>query len=199
LLRLEASNNLMIITLGKGDNERTGLIQVGHNNSSRYANIYGKLHLNKLGGEVYINNSLAAHAGNISNKAATIGTTATTIATIAGVNITAKIPNVATQATELAKVTKTLKVDTWTDMGEISSYTGTYAIQISSGNVYASGVFTACGGTDSVIDEIPLHVADKGTNTWRPYARIKAGQLQMTTNEQTGTSREYTIKILKLI
>lgn len=76
---------------------------------------------------------------------------------------------------------------------------GTYAIQISSGNVYASGVFTACGGTDSVIDEIPLHVADKGTNTWRPYARISAGQLQMTTNEATGTARTYTIKILKLI
>ena len=103
------------------------------------------------------------------------------------------------QATQLAKVTKTLAVNAWTDMGAVSSYTGTYAIQISSGNVYASGVFTACGGTDSVIDEIPLHVADKGTNTWRPYARISAGQLQMTTNEATGTSREYTIKILKLI
>lgn len=107
--------------------------------------------------------------------------------------------NVATAATELAKVTKTLKVDTWTDMAAVSTYIGTYAIQISSGNVMASGIFTACGGTDSVIDEIPLHVADKGTNTWRPYARISAGQLQMTTNEATGISREYTIKILKLI
>ena len=107
--------------------------------------------------------------------------------------------NVSTAATQLAKVSKSLKVATWTDMAAVSSYTGTYAIQINSGNVYASGVFTACGGTDSVIDEIPLHVADKGTNTWRPYARISAGQLQMTTNEATGTARTYTIKILKLI
>lgn len=143
--------------------------------------------------------NVIAHAGNISNKAATIGTSLTTIATIAGVNITAKISDVTTQAIELVSVEKTLAVSTWTDMAAVNTYTGTYAIQINSGNVYASGVFTACGGTDSVIDEIPLHVADKGTNTWRPYARISAGQLQMTTNEATGTARTYTIKILKLI
>jgi len=97
LLRLEAANNLMIITLGNGGNERTGLIQIGHNDSSSYANIYGKLHLNKLGGDVYINNSLAAHAGNISNKNATIGSSLTEIATIAGVSIKAKI-NIADNA-----------------------------------------------------------------------------------------------------
>jgi len=62
-------------------------------------------------------------------------------------------------------------------MATISTYNGTYAIQISSGNVVASGIFTACGGTDTVIDEIPLHVADKGTNTWRPYARISGANL----------------------
>ena len=101
---------------------------------------------------------------------------------------------------QIAKVSKSLKVDTWTSMKTINGLSaGTYVIQISSGNVYASGVFTACGGTDSVIDEIPLHVSDKGTNTWRPYARISNNDLQMTTSEQTGTSREYTIKILKLI
>lgn len=103
-------------------------------------------------------------------------------------------------ATELAKVTKTLEVNTWTSMADISSLdAGTYAIQIKSGTVYASGVFTACHGTDTVIDEIPLHVSNSSTNTWRPYARVSGVDLQMTTNESTGTSREYTINIIKLI
>lgn len=106
--------------------------------------------------------------------------------------------NVSTAATQLASVKKTLKVDTWTDMGAVSTYSGTYAIQISDGTLYASGTFSVCGGTDAIIDEIPLHVSSTGA-TWRPYARISAGQLQMTTNEATGTARTYTIKILKLI
>jgi hypothetical protein len=81
-------------------------------------------------------------------------------------------------ATELTSVTKTLKVDTWTTMVSINDLdAGTYAIQINSGNVYASGIFSTCHGTDSVIDEIPLHVADSGTNTWRPYARISGNNL----------------------
>ena len=141
---------------------------------------------------------LLAHAGNISNKSATIGTTLTTIATIAGVDIKAKIQDVTAQVIELASVQKTLVVSTWTDMAAISTYSGTYAIQISDGTLYASGIFSVCGGTDTIIDEIPLHVSSTGA-TWRPYARISAGQLQMTTNEATGTARTYTIKILKLI
>jgi len=44
---------------------------------------------------MYVGGSLVAHAGNISNKAAVIGTTATTLATIAGVNITASLPTAA--------------------------------------------------------------------------------------------------------
>jgi len=54
----------MIITLGGAGNERKGLIQVGHSDYDTYAWCTGVLHLNKLGGEVYINNSLAWHAGN---------------------------------------------------------------------------------------------------------------------------------------
>jgi hypothetical protein len=102
---------------------------------------------------------------------------------------------------ELTKVTKSLVVTGWTDMVSISSTdAGTYAIQISANTVMASGIFTICGGTDSVIDEIPLHVTDTANaNTWRPYARVSGAQLQMTTNESSATSREYTIKIIKLI
>jgi hypothetical protein len=40
-------------------------------------------------GSICIGSNIVAHAGNISNKAAVIGTTATTLATIAGVSITA--------------------------------------------------------------------------------------------------------------
>lgn len=83
-------------------------------------------------------------------------------------------------------------------MAAVSTYSGTYAIQINNGNLYASGIFSVCGGTDAITDEIPLHVSSTSA-TWRPYARISAGQLQMTTNEDTGTNRDYTIKILKLI
>lgn len=98
-------------------------------------------------------------------------------------------------------VTKTLKVDEWTNMVAINSLTaGTYAVQIYSGNLYASGVFSACGGTDILIDEIPLHVSNSTSGeTWRPYARVNGNNLQMATNETTGTSRQYTINIVKLI
>jgi len=54
---------------------------------------------------------------------------------------------------------------------------GTYAIQIKSGTVYASGIFTTCHGTDTVTDEIPLHVSNSSTNTWRPYARVNGNNL----------------------
>lgn len=101
--------------------------------------------------------------------------------------------------TELVSVEKTLVVTSWTTMKAINTLSaGTYAIQISSGTLYASGIFTACHGTDAIIDEIPLHVSDTG-NTWRPYARVSGKNLQMTTSETTGVARTYTIKILKLI
>jgi len=98
-----------------------------------------------------------------------------------------------------ASVTKTLNVDSWTDVSGFTG-TGTYAIQINCGDLYASGILSGCGGGDTVVDEVPLHVTNKGVNTWRPYVRVNGGQLQMTTNEASpGTERTYTIKILKLI
>jgi hypothetical protein len=140
---------------------------------------------------------LIADAGNISSKDATIGTSLTKIATIAGVDIKAKI-DLSSIAVSVS-VTKTLNVDSWTNVGGFTG-TGTYAIQISCGDLYASGILSGCGGSDTVIDEVPLHVTNKGANTWRPYVRVSGTQLQMTTNEASpGTSREYTIKILKLI
>lgn len=102
-------------------------------------------------------------------------------------------------SSELANVTKTLKVDTWTTMVAVNTLdAGTYAIQINSETLYAGGIFTVCHGTDTIIDEIPLHVTDT-VGTWRPYARISGNNLQMTTNETTGVSRAYIINITKLI
>jgi hypothetical protein len=140
---------------------------------------------------------LLAHAGNISNKDATIGSSLTTIATIAGVDIKAKID--LSSIAKSGSVTKTLNVDSWTNVSGFTG-TGTYAIQINCEDLYASGILSGCGGSDTVIDEVPLHVTNKGANTWRPYVRVNGSQIQMTTNEASpGTSREYTIKILKLI
>ena len=62
-LLLRSNNNAMTISLGGQENERKGIIQVGHAASS-YANFLGDLYLNKLGGNVYIGENLAYHAGN---------------------------------------------------------------------------------------------------------------------------------------
>ena len=59
-LLLNNNNNALAILLGGTVNDRSANIQVGHNSSSAYANITGNLYLNKLGGNVYIGNTLAA-------------------------------------------------------------------------------------------------------------------------------------------
>ena len=181
LIGTPASSNSLVFCLNDYSNENSGMCLKGNGTN-----------------DFKWRGNTVAHAGNISSEDATISTSLTKIATIAGVEIKAKIPDVTAQAIQLVSVEKTLAVSTWTDMAAISTYSGTYAIQISDGTLYASGTFSVCGGTDAIIDEIPLHVSSTGA-TWRPYARISAGQLQMTTNEATGTARTYTIKILKLI
>ena len=62
-LLLRSANNAMTISLGGQENERKGIIQVGHASSS-YANFLGDLYLNKFGGNVYIGEDIAYHAGN---------------------------------------------------------------------------------------------------------------------------------------
>ena len=95
--------------------------------------------------------------------------------------------------------TKTLKVSEWTLIGAVNTYdAGTYVLQIHSGNMYASGVFSLCKNTDAINDEIPLHVTNT-SNGWRPYAKINGNNLQMSSTETSGTSRSYTVKIFKLI
>ena len=64
MLRFVSSNNAMVFSIGSPSNERTGFIQVGHADANNYANVTSALHLNKLGGTVYINNNVAWHAGN---------------------------------------------------------------------------------------------------------------------------------------
>jgi len=161
--------------------------------SKSYLNIGGGLFANYLHGIAWRADAWrTARTLTIGNTSKDVDGTANVSWNLAEIGIN--------QPSEIFNNSATLKVDTWTNMATINTLdAGTYTIQINSGNVYASGIFTACGGTDSVIDEIPLHVSDKGTNTWRPYARVSGNNLQMTTNETTGTARTYTIKILKLI
>ena len=64
MLRFVSSNNAMVFSIGSPSNERTGFIQVGHVDANNYAHVTSALHLNKLGGTVYINNNVAWHAGN---------------------------------------------------------------------------------------------------------------------------------------
>ena len=64
MLRFVSSNNAMVFSIGSPSNERTGFIQVGHADANNYAHVTSALHLNKLGGTVYINNNVAWHAGN---------------------------------------------------------------------------------------------------------------------------------------
>ena len=62
-LLLRSANNAMTISLGGQENERKGIIQVGHSAQS-YAKLLGDLYLNKFGGNVYIGENIAYHAGN---------------------------------------------------------------------------------------------------------------------------------------
>ncbi len=65
-LSLVNANNALNFYVGGEENERKAMIQVGHSSPS-YAQYLGILHLNKLGGAVYINNSLALTAANYSD------------------------------------------------------------------------------------------------------------------------------------
>ena len=85
--------------------------------------------------------------------------------------------------TTLYDDTITIPVGEWDDLALVNSLdAGTYAISINSGDLYASGTFALCGNTDNRYDEIVLHVTAK-TGSWRPYARIKGNNLQLTTND----------------
>lgn len=72
-LSLINNNNALNFYVGGVLNERQALIQSGHN-SNGYAQFLGVLHLNKLGGAVYINNSLALNAANVRTYAVTLDT-----------------------------------------------------------------------------------------------------------------------------
>lgn len=72
-LSLVNNNNALNFYVGGVENERQALIQSGHS-SNGYAQVLGVLHLNKLGGAVYINNSLALNAANVGSYAVTLDT-----------------------------------------------------------------------------------------------------------------------------
>ncbi len=70
------NNNALNFYVGGVQNERQALIQSGHS-SYGYAQVLGILHLNKLGGAVYINDSLALNAANVGTYAVTLDTAQT--------------------------------------------------------------------------------------------------------------------------
>lgn len=121
--------------------------------------------------------------------------------TLNSTTTTLTIPTITSQAEEIYNNSTSLTVSSWTSIKDISAYDeGTYAISISASNLYASGIFSICGGTDVMIDEIVLHVSNKTNGaTWRPYARVSGKNLELSCNEAAGTSRTYIVKILKLI
>lgn len=94
----------------------------------------------------------------------------------------------------------TLTSASWTDTGYTFKdlTTGTYAIQLTSDNLVASGIMSVyINLTDTVGDEIPLHVY--GTASWRPYLRTFANKLQISSNDTSATDRTVTIKIARIL
>lgn len=74
----------------------------------------------------------------------------------------------------------------WIDVKDASNnvYTfanlasGTYAIQITCGNLVASGIMSIYKNiTDTALDEIPLHVYHDSSQPWRPYLRTSGNKL----------------------
>ena len=91
---------------------------------------------------------------------------------------------------------------TWTDTDYVfdTTETATYAIQLTSTNLIASGIMSIYNNLeDSVGDEIPLHVY--GTSGWRPYLRTNAKKLQISCSDKTAISggRTVTIKIARIL
>lgn len=93
-----------------------------------------------------------------------------------------------------------LSSNTWSDTGYVvkNLTSGTYMIQLLSTGLVASGVMSVLNNsTDTIGDEIPLHV--NGTAVWRPYLRTFNGNLQIASNEKNSTNRAVTIKIIKIL
>ena len=68
-LKLTNNNNSLAFLVGGTLNDRSAIIQVGHESSS-FANVLGALYLNKFGGNVFIGENIAYHAGNVATLTA---------------------------------------------------------------------------------------------------------------------------------
>ena len=93
-----------------------------------------------------------------------------------------------------------VSTSTWTNTGYTfeSLDAGTYAIQLTSDNLIASGIMSVLKNVvDTVGDEIPLHVY--GTAGWRPYLRTRENKLQIASNDVSNTERTVTIKIARIL
>lgn len=94
----------------------------------------------------------------------------------------------------------TVSTSSWVNTGYTfeSLDAGTYAIQLISDNLIASGIMSVLKNvTDTVGDEIPLHVY--GTAGWRPYLRTRENKLQIASNDVSNTERTVTIKIARIL
>lgn len=93
-----------------------------------------------------------------------------------------------------------VSTSSWTNTGYTfeSLDAGTYAIQLTSDNLIASGIMSVLKNVvDTMGDEIPLHVY--GTAGWRPYLRTRENKLQIASNDVSNTERTVTIKIARIL
>lgn len=93
-----------------------------------------------------------------------------------------------------------VSTSSWTNTGYTfeSLDAGTYAIQLTSDNLVASGIMSVLKNVvDTMGDEIPLHVY--GTAGWRPYLRTRENKLQIASNDVSNTERTVTIKIARIL
>ena len=196
-LKLQSANNALMFMVDKTTNGRKAMIQVGHS-STNYAQYLGELHLNPLGGKVIIGIKGAPDPALV----VTGNTVATTfIGNLIG-NVTGNASSASMLTATSIKTNAKYRVSTssWANTGYTfeSLDAGTYAIQLTSDNLVASGIMSVLKNVvDTIGDEIPLHVY--GTAGWRPYLRTIDNKLQIASNDVSNTERTVTIKIARIL
>lgn len=150
------------------------------------------------------------HSGNITKSHVGLGNVDNT----ADANKSVKYATSAGSASKLGSTTIvsskafSLVNTQWIDVKDASDnvYTftnlasGTYAVQITCGNLVASGIMSVYKNIDDTAgDEIPLHVYHDSSQPWRPYLRTSGKKLQISSNDAAATSRTVTIKIAQIL
>lgn len=106
--------------------------------------------------------------------------------------------------TTIAAANYSLSNAEWTAVDTaLPTTSGTYALYIDDGTSGSyAGIFALEGGAKEKIDEIPLHWATATTTTAdskRIYAAVKEGKLQLSSNNDSATTYNLTIKYKRII